>query len=208
MSERIKSIVNPRLHLDILSPEDIQRLHTATLDVIENVGVKFPSLRALDIWEAHGARVDRQSFMVKAPGQLIEDALKSAPPVYDLAARDPVQDLSLDGNHVFLGTDGCGVEVLDIDSGERRRSQLQDVADIARIADALEEIAFHWVAVSAQDCPPRRVGYMNSAPSGKIQPSMSRPRASILKKRRVRPWRWPQQSPVDGMLCANARCSR
>ena len=30
---------------------------------------------------------------------------------------------------------------------------LQDVADIARIADATEEIGFHWVPVSAQDKP-------------------------------------------------------
>ena len=41
-------------------------------------------------------------------------------------------------------------------AGERRRSQLADVVDIARIADYLEEIAFHWVAVSAQDRPQTR----------------------------------------------------
>jgi trimethylamine--corrinoid protein Co-methyltransferase len=34
----------------------------------------------------------------------------------------------------------------------------QDVADIARVGDALEEIAFHWVAVSAQDYPARTRG--------------------------------------------------
>jgi trimethylamine--corrinoid protein Co-methyltransferase len=64
----------------------------------------------------------------------------------------------MDGNHVFLGTDGCGVEVLDIHSGERRRSCLQDVGEIARVADYLEEIAFHWVALSAQDRPPESRG--------------------------------------------------
>src|SRR5690606_12966223 len=51
-----------------------------------------------------------------------------------------------------------GVEVLDIKTGERRRSCLQDVIDIARIADYLEEIAFHWVPVSAQDYPPETRG--------------------------------------------------
>ncbi|RPI78160.1 MAG: hypothetical protein EHM41_26200, partial [Chloroflexi bacterium] len=107
------------------------------------------------IWDAHGAAVDRKTMIVKAPGELIEKALKTSPPAYSLAARDPSQDLSMDGNHVFLGTDGCGVEVLDIHSGERRRSCLQDVADIARIADYLEEISFHWTAVSAQDYPPK-----------------------------------------------------
>ena len=153
MAGNIKSITNPALSLNILSPEDVQRIHTATLDIIENTGVKFPSSKALDIWEAHGATVDRDTSIVKVPGELIEAALKHAPASYDLAARDPAQDLPLDGNHVYLGTDGCGVEVIDIHTGERRRSALQDVRDIARVADYLEAIAFHWVALSAQDYP-------------------------------------------------------
>jgi trimethylamine--corrinoid protein Co-methyltransferase len=158
MIGKIKSITNPKLSLDILSLEEIRRLHTASLDVIESTGIRFPSKRALDIWEAHGAKVDRNTSIVKAPGHLIEDALKLAPPKYSLAARNPGQDLPLDGNHVFLGTDGCGVEVLDINTGQRRMSAWQDVADIARVGDALEEIAFHWVAVSAQDYPAKTRG--------------------------------------------------
>jgi trimethylamine--corrinoid protein Co-methyltransferase len=155
---KIKSITNPKLKLHILTPEEVGQIHTATLDIIENVGVRFPSRAALDIWEENGASVNQETSIVKAPGALIEAALKNAPPAYSLSARNTEQDLSLDGNHVFLGTDGCGVEVIDIETGQRRRSAWQDVADIARVADCLEEIAFHWVAVSAQDCPPERRG--------------------------------------------------
>jgi len=158
MTSSIKSISNPRLSLDILSPDDVQRIHTASLDVIESVGVRFPSTRALDIWEACGATVDRDTTVVRVPGPIIEEALKRAPPIYTLAARDPSQDLSLDGNHVYVGTDGCGLQVIDIHSGECRPSALQDVADIARVADYVDEVAFHWVAVSAQDCPPETRG--------------------------------------------------
>ena len=158
MTGKIKSITNPKLSLEILTPEEILRLHSATLDIIETTGIRFPSKRALDVWEEHGAKVDRKTSIVKVPGRIIEDSLRLAPPKYDLAARNPDQDLPLDGNHVFLGTDGCGVEVLDINTGKRRMSNWQDVADIARIGDALEEIAFHWVAVSAQDYPAKTRG--------------------------------------------------
>lgn len=158
MEGKIKSITNPRLSLSILSSEDIQRIHTATLDIIESVGVKFPSLKALDIWEANGASVDRNTSVVKISGQIIEAALKKAPPVYTLAAQNPAQDLALDGNHVYVGTDGCGVEIIDVNSGEQHRSCLKDVEDIARVADHLEQVAFHWVPVSAQDCPPESRG--------------------------------------------------
>lgn len=158
MIKNIKSITNPRLSLNILSREEVRKIHEATLWIIENVGVRFPSKRALDIWHAHGARVDRETMIVRASPELIERAMQTCPPAYTLAARDPEQDLPLDGDHVFVGTDGCGVEVIDIESGIRRPSRLQDVADIARLADATDEVAFHWVPVSAQDQPPETRG--------------------------------------------------
>ncbi len=112
------------------------------------------------------------------PGHVIEAALRTAPPSYILGARDPEWDLPLDGRHVHLATDGCGIEVLDPWTLEVRRSTLGDVADIARVADALDAIAFHWVAVSAQDRPPAtRVRSKRSRPSGGTPPSTPRARA-------------------------------
>jgi len=158
MSKTIQSITNPKLRLEILTPQEVKKIHDATLWIIEKVGVRFPSQRALEIWAAHGAEVDHARMVVRASGELIEKALQTCPPAYSLAARDPQQDLPLDGNHVFVGTDGCGVEVIDIQTGERRVSRLQDVRDIARIADATEQVGFHWVPVSAQDMPPETRG--------------------------------------------------
>lgn len=154
MAQTIKSIHNPKVHLDILSQADVQRIHTATLDVMESVGVKFPSHKALDILKAHGATVDRQTMVAKIPGQIVEEYLAKAPPTYTLAALDPALDLPLDGTYSHLGTDGCGVEILDAFSGERRTTTKQDLMDVSRVADYLDAIAFHWVAISAQDCPP------------------------------------------------------
>jgi trimethylamine--corrinoid protein Co-methyltransferase len=154
MSQTIKSIANPKLSLDILSEAEVHQIHTATLEVIESVGVKFPSTKALDILEAHGAQVDRQRQIARIPGQTVEAYLAKAPPTYTLSALDPELDLPLDGKHSYLGTDGCGVEILDAFNGEKRRTTRQDLSDVARVADYLEGIAFHWVPISAQDCPP------------------------------------------------------
>lgn len=154
MIKKIKSITNPRLSLNILSSGDIRKIHSATLEILETVGVKFPSTKALDIFEAKGAKVDRARSVVKIPGQLVEKSLESAPSAYTLSARNPSQDLPLDGNHVYVGTDGCGVEIVDLESDEPRRSCLEDVQNIARVADYLDQVAFNWVPVSAQDCPP------------------------------------------------------
>jgi trimethylamine---corrinoid protein Co-methyltransferase len=149
----IRPIADRRLDVRVLDPSDVQRMHEATLALIESVGVRFPSAKAQAIWREHGATVDPVSGVVRAPGALIERAMASAPATWTLAARNPAQDLPLDGRHVYLGTDGCGIQVVDLETGELRASTLDDVASIARVVDALDDVAFHWVPVSAQDTP-------------------------------------------------------
>jgi trimethylamine--corrinoid protein Co-methyltransferase len=153
MTNFIKSITNPKLSVNILTDDEIKLIHQATLQTIKTVGVRFPSKKALALWEEFGATVDHEKQIVRVKPDIIEMAIKKAPPAYVLGARDRQQDCPLDGNHVFLATDGCGVEVMDIETGKRRSSCLKDVTDIARIADGTEEIGFHWVALSAQDKP-------------------------------------------------------
>ena len=58
MSNYIKSISNPNLKLEILSPEEIDRIHLTTLEIVGKVGGRFPSQNALEIWESNGAQVD------------------------------------------------------------------------------------------------------------------------------------------------------
>jgi len=95
MPKTINSITNPKLRLEILTPQEVKKIHDATLWIIEKVGVRFPSKRALEIWAAHGAEVDGEKMVVRAKAELIEKSLKTCPPVYSLAARDPQQDLTL-----------------------------------------------------------------------------------------------------------------
>jgi trimethylamine---corrinoid protein Co-methyltransferase len=103
MTKIIKSISDPKIRLDILSDEDIQQIHAATLEVIETIGVRFPSPKALEIFSAHGAHIDPAKKIARIPAHVIESALAKAPPTYDLAALDPDLDLPLDGNHSYLG---------------------------------------------------------------------------------------------------------
>ncbi len=148
-------IERPKLHLEVLSEDEVRRIHQASLEVIETVGVRFPSDWALDILKQAGAMVDRESRIARLPGQIIVEALAKAPPSYVLCARDPALDLPLDGEHSYLSTDGCGVEVIDLETEERRRSTKRDVAESALVADYLPQIAFYWPLVAAQDCPPQ-----------------------------------------------------
>ena len=66
-----------------------------------------------------------------------------------------------------------------------RSSCLQDVAEISRLADATEEVAFHWVPVSAQDRPAETRGLHEIRAIWETPPSTSRPK-SIYNEREAR----------------------
>jgi trimethylamine--corrinoid protein Co-methyltransferase len=147
--------VGRRVKLDLLSPRQTEQIHSATLEILEEVGVVFHSPRALDILAGHGAEVDRRTTAAKLPGDLVERALASVPKSFTLGGRTPEYDLPLDGEHVYLSSDGCGVFARDPRTGEVRPSSKRDLEDAARVVQALEHVSATSAIVSAQDCPPQ-----------------------------------------------------
>jgi len=154
MAHADKCHVGKRVKLELLSPDDVRQIHEATLDVIENVGVKFHSQKALDILEANGATVDRETTVALIPTDLVEKALSTAPHEFTLGARNPEYDLPLDGEHVYISSDGCGVFYRDPATGEVRSSRKEDLENCAKVVQALDNVSATSAVVSAQDCPP------------------------------------------------------
>jgi len=143
--------IQPKIRIDVLGNDEIEAIQTATLDLMENVGVRFPSERALAVFAEHGAKINQESQVVYLSPGLIRNAISQAPRTYTLSGRSEGTDLLLDGTKSYFGTDGVGVETIDFVTGAARSSKKEDVAKMARVADALSSIAFYWPMVSAQD---------------------------------------------------------
>jgi len=137
--------------LQYLTDEQLDQLQEATLCILEDVGVKFPSEKALAILDGHGARVDKDTQIVRFPRDMVFKALKTVPRYFVMGARIPEYDLDLQDGVTYFTTDGCGVQVCDLDSGNIRPSTKADVGMMARVADYLPAIGFYWPMVSAQE---------------------------------------------------------
>ena len=144
--------IRTRHRLQYLNPEQLEKLQDATLQILEKTGVYFPSKKALEIFSAHGANVDHNTQIVRLPRALVHRAMAQAPRYFHLGARDSECDLHLEDQVTYFTVDGCGVEVIDFESGQRRTSSKADVARMAHISDYLSAIGFYWPMVSAQDC--------------------------------------------------------
>jgi trimethylamine--corrinoid protein Co-methyltransferase len=137
--------------VDVLKPTQIESLKNGTLRILSEVGVYFPSEKALKIFADNGANVDWDTKIVRIPPDLVKKAMATAPSSFILGGREERFDLTLDGTRSYLTTDGCGVHVIDRVTREKRASKKDDVAMMARIGDALPMVSFFWPMVSAQD---------------------------------------------------------
>lgn len=130
----------------------LEPLREATLRLLETTGMRFESPKALATLKKAGARVDEGSDLVRLPRRLVEEALTLAPRRFTLGARDASCDLQLGSGLTYGTTDGCGVEVVDWHTGERRSSTKADLEAVTRMQDCLGSISFWWPTVSAGDC--------------------------------------------------------
>ena len=155
-------IQDPGFGLESFADNEIFKIHQATLDVLENTGIVIETEEALQVFDGAGARVDRESKIVKIPPGVVEDAIRSAPSKIVLAGRDPKHDTVLEGGRVNFTNFSEGVEVVDPYSGERRTPVKADLANAAKLVDYLSDIDVCEKAVGASDVPQAVVSLHNA----------------------------------------------
>lgn len=137
----------------ILKKEDIEAIHQATLNLMEDYGVCIYGEEAQELLSAAGCDVDKETSIIKFPRNLVNDCIASVPKEFMMCGRDPEKDVKIGGDDVTFTTFGTGVVIIDPYTGERRDTTLKDVGDIARFADAIDEVDTITIPVAAQDVP-------------------------------------------------------
>ena len=105
--------------VDILSPEQVERILDAAFTLLETDGMKIISRRARDLYRAHGVLVDDETQMVRLGRDIVEASLKTAPSSFVLHARNPARDLHVGGNVVNFGPVNGAPNIRDLERGRR-----------------------------------------------------------------------------------------
>ena len=145
-----QSINAPRFQK--LSRDQLERIHYASLEILERTGVQLHLPEAVDLLKAAGADVS-EGNRVRIPSHLVEWALSVAPKRVVLVNRKGERVMPLERNNVFYGLGSDCPNVIDIHSGERRAGVLQDIIDSTRVCDALPNIDFLMSFTIASDLP-------------------------------------------------------
>lgn len=123
----------------ILSDSEIETIHYATLEVLENTGVKFESERALKLLKKAGCKVDFDEKIAKFPPSLVEEAINKTPSSFSVRARNPENDVRVGGNTLYFMS-SAGARYTDVHTGEVRMATLEENDRAVIISDYLSTI--------------------------------------------------------------------
>ena len=143
----------PRPPYDWLSADALERLHEASLTILETVGIDFLDDEALDLWQRAGAQVDRTTQRVRIDRDLLLPTLATAPSSFRWRARNPAHDVVIGGGGLAFGPCGGMAYATDLDRG-RRPGTMADYENLLRLSQSCHALHFAaWEQVTAQDVP-------------------------------------------------------
>lgn len=136
-------------HYSRLGLQECEKLHMASLEVLETTGLLVLYDKARDLLVKAGAKADGQR--VRIPEYMVTRALASAPKKLVLFDRKGIPAIRAWGYNSYFGGGSDCLYVLDHRTGERRRAILQDVIDATTVMDALPQVDFIMSAFLPSD---------------------------------------------------------
>ena len=142
--------------LQVLTKEEMDQIHAATLKVLQNPGLLINHDASRELCKKAGCEVDDKTKVVKFPAALVEECLKKCPTKFTLHSRDGKYDAKMvcDGSVVNYTTFGIGVKTTNYQSTgkyETRSSTLKDLQEIAKVVDACDNVNEVCAPVTALD---------------------------------------------------------
>lgn len=124
--------------LQVLSEAEVQAIHRSILQVLWETGVTFHHAEALKVFEQAGAKVNHDNDRVHFPPWLVEACLAKCPRSFRVKARNPENDLILEGGgdstYVKIGV---AMSAIDLDTWAPRPPTRKEFYDYIKVIDGL-----------------------------------------------------------------------
>ncbi|NIS61679.1 MAG: trimethylamine methyltransferase [Proteobacteria bacterium] len=136
----------------LLTEDQIKEFHSASLEVLETVGVRVLDHEAIHLLREAGCTIENGTVAM-IPNALVEGCIQSAPSCITIHTRQGGEAMRLEGHRIHFGLGTDLIKTHDLKTGRLRASQIRDVVNAARTADYLEEIDFIASFALPRDVP-------------------------------------------------------
>ena len=135
----IGSMRNPYPPMAILSDDEIEAIHNASLSILADIGMDFLHPIAREILRQAGATVSPDSERVRFDPELVTTLVAKAPSSFTMTARNPERSVGIGGNQIVFASVGSPPNVTDTERG-RRRGNLEDFENLVRLGQSLDAV--------------------------------------------------------------------
>jgi trimethylamine--corrinoid protein Co-methyltransferase len=133
------NLKNTRPRTELLSEDQLEAIHTASLTVLEEIGMDIMLPEARERMKAAGADVTPGSDRVRFDRGLIMEMIASVPKQFTLHARNPMRNVEMGGNNLVFAQVASAPFVSDLHGGRRTGNQ-KDYRDLLRLAQSYDII--------------------------------------------------------------------
>jgi trimethylamine--corrinoid protein Co-methyltransferase len=138
----------------LLDPDQVQRVHEASLEILDNVGLLVRHQKAREVFARHGCRVDAETQIVRFPPAVVEQFRAMLPPTFTFRGRDPGFDRTIPRDSPLIVTGSSAPNIIDPVTGQERRSRSDDIARVAHLINELPGYDVFSVSILADDAGP------------------------------------------------------
>jgi trimethylamine--corrinoid protein Co-methyltransferase len=128
-----RSVRNPYPPMRLLSDDQVEAIHDASMRILEEMGIELMSRRGLDLFRRAGADVDAATGTVRIDRGLVAETLRTAPAMVTLTPRNPANRVDIGGDRINFTLVAGPPNVHDLERG-RRPGNLADYCDLVRLA--------------------------------------------------------------------------
>lgn len=193
LSIPFQTIHNSLRPVELLDGAGVERIHDASMRILEEFGIDFLDAEALDLWEKAGATVDHSKRRVKMERGLVLELVGKAPERFTWHARNPAHTIQIGDDRAIFAPNGGTVFASDLDNG-RRPGTLADFHNFQKLVQmtgvlhvAGEQLVVpHDVAVSQRHLERLWAGFtltdkvMMEAAHGRVIPADALAAAEII----------------------------
>jgi trimethylamine--corrinoid protein Co-methyltransferase len=127
-------------HYSRMGEQECERIHVASLEILERVGIDVHDEKARQLLVKGGAKTD--GIRVRVPEHMVETALALTPKRMTLYNRDRQVAIRAWAYNTYYGGGSDCLNILDHRTKQRRRAVLRDVKEATVLMDGLPEIDF------------------------------------------------------------------
>lgn len=136
----------------LLTQEQVERIHEASLEILEEVGFKVRFAPARELFKKHGCLVEDER--VRFPRAVTEKYRQIYPSSFTFYARDPQFDKTIPRDSPVIVTASSAPDIIDPLTGQERRATSADIARIAHLINELPGYDVFSISTLADDAPP------------------------------------------------------